>query len=172
MDLRNRGRLDKPTTEEFERLYSYVNALRSTVIGDSGDPIDQSGATDAWVVPTFIASNFFASSAMTWTVAVANLTTWAYHLVGQTMTVSFSITSTTVGGTPSTTLYLAIPASKVAKRDMWTACRVVDNGTATTGFCAVTAGTSAIAVTRSNGANYAAAAATTSVQGTITFEVQ
>lgn len=172
MDLRNRGRMDRPTTEEFERLYSYVNALRSTVIGDSGVPIDQSGATDAWVVPTFLASHFYANGAMTWTVAVANVTTLAYHLVGQTMTVAFSVASTTVGGTLNTTLYLSIPASAVAKRDMLAACRVVDNGTATTGFCAVTAGTQAIAITRSNGANFAAAAATTTVQGQITFEVQ
>jgi hypothetical protein len=51
-DMRNRGKMDRPIQEEFERLYSLTNNLRSTVLTDSGDARSQSGASDAWSVPT------------------------------------------------------------------------------------------------------------------------
>lgn len=55
---------------------------------------------------------------MTWTVGAGDVSTYAYTIIGKMMTVSWSLDTTTVGGTPEYYLYLKIPAGKVATKAM------------------------------------------------------
>ena len=129
------------------------------------------GDTIAWTTPTFSAGNF-AMPVGTWTVESADVVTYAYLIVGKTMTVSFSIDSTTVGGTGDNTLQIAIPASKVATKQMQGVIGTfIDNGTRTTGFCVVAASGTVIGINRTDIANLTASTNNTTVRGQITFEI-
>jgi hypothetical protein len=61
---------------------------------------EQGGA----IVPAFVAGNFLGNGAMTWTVVLGNVLACSYYLTGRLLTVNFSISGTTVGGTPNTQL--------------------------------------------------------------------
>src|SRR3990167_787127 len=69
-----------------------------------------------WTTPTFSAGDFTASGSMTWTVDAGDVVTYAYTIINKVMTVLFYIDPTTVGGTPSTSLQIAIPANKTATK--------------------------------------------------------
>jgi hypothetical protein len=136
------------------------------------DAIDAELPT-TWTVVAHSAANFTGNGAMTWTVASGDQTTYAYAKGGKkTLTVSFWIAGSTVGGTPNTDLQIAIPGGFVAARFMANACNVIDNGTAETGYCFVASAGTTIGIRRVNDANWSAATDATSVRGQITFEVQ
>ena len=124
----------------------------------------------AWTTPTFDAANFTANGSMTWTVASGDVQTYAYTILNKAMTVSFSIITSTVGGTPDTTLRIAIPAGKTATKAMFNPCRVNDNGTVKPGYASVGASGTVINIDLTSG-NFAAATDATSVSGEITFEI-
>lgn len=141
------------------------------------DSISERGRTVAngvWVDVPFNPANFVGSGAMT--VAVATQTTYAYMLVGKTMTVSFILAGITIGGTPDTLIMVKIPAGYVSKRATPATFFVVDNGTLTTGWGGVQAQSSTqvpyIVVHLTSGANWQASAALTQAWGTVSFEVQ
>ncbi len=121
-----------------------------------------------WVSPAFLASNFSANGAMTWT--VASSTTYSYALTGRTMTVAMTL-SGTVGGTLNTQLLVAIPNGYVATQAMQSLVNVYSGGVWAVGPAAVAAGATQIVITNSPGgaSNYASGVA--QVQGQITFEV-
>ena len=128
-----------------------------------------------WTTPTFAAGNFTASGAMTWTVAAGNVNVYQYMVLGKTMTITFNISGTTVGGVAATTLQLAIPGGFLAAKafspstfsysDAGTAgVGQVDTGTA--------AGSSTLRLLKNNLAINWTVGAGTNVAGQITFEVQ
>jgi len=123
----------------------------------------------AWTTPGFSAGDYTANGSMTWTVAGGDVTTMAYIINGKTMTVSFAIDTTTVGGTPSTQLLIAIPASKTATKSMYAPCYISDNSTPSIGFV-IASGTS-LTIAKVDVSNYAASTDATSVRGQITFEI-
>lgn len=130
----------------------------------------------AWVSPAFNAGNFTASGSQTWTVGSGDVATYAYLLVGKTMTVSFNIQNSSVGGTPSSELRIAIPAGQtsVAGKVIDSLIRISDAGAAlTTGYCEVGSGATAIQCFKdlTGVSNWSAATDTTIVIGQITFEV-
>jgi hypothetical protein len=55
----------------------------------------------AWITPAFSAGDFTGSGSMTWTVSSGDVVTMTYRLSGRTLTVVFSLDTTTVGGTAS-----------------------------------------------------------------------
>jgi len=124
-----------------------------------------------WTTPSYSAGDFTASGSMTWTVDAGDVTTYAYTIVGKTMTVQFVLATTTVGGTPSNTLKIAIPASKTATKEMSSVVRLLDNGTAEIGFCRVNAASTVIDVFRVGVANFTASTDNTQVRGAITFQI-
>lgn len=133
---------------------------------------DRTVAIGAWTTPTFAAGNFTASAGA-WTVIAGNVTTYVYTLIGKQMTLAFDIVATnvTVGGV----LRLAIPASLVAAKEMWTTYIAKDNGGAYVPAIArvLAAGTYVELFSTAAGGNFAATAANnTEVHGQITFEVQ
>lgn len=152
--------------------FNDVNRLHYTIFGD---PATLATAKDAlfpaWTTPSFSAGDFTASGSMTWTVAAGDVTTYAYIVNGKMMTVMFSIVTSTVGGTPSTALRIAIPASKTATKQTANPCYIVDANTATTGFALVSASGTTIGISRTDGANFGASTNQTNLEGQITFEI-
>lgn len=126
----------------------------------------------AWIVPVFAAGNFTANGTMTWTLAAGDVNTFEYRLVGKTMTLAFDLVTTTVGGVLANELRITIPAGKTVAKNMWNPVFLSDNGTRATGVAVASAGVTYIAISRTDAANFAAAADTTQVRGQITFEIQ
>ena len=124
-----------------------------------------------WTTPTFAAGDFTASGSMTWTVAAGDVGTYAYTILNKTMTVSFNINTSTVGGTPSTDLMIAIPATKTATKGMRNPVQLLDNGTRTTGVAYVDASGTVIVIQRTDAANFTAATDNTYILGQITFQI-
>lgn len=125
-----------------------------------------------WTPVSFDAALYTASGAMTWTVESADQATLAYALLGKTLVVSLVLANTTVAGTPSTELRVAIPASLTAARAMAMPVRIRDNGTWTTGEASVSADGTVIAIVRTDGAAFSASSNATDVRGQIAFEVK
>ncbi|MFA6282366.1 MAG: hypothetical protein WCY05_07710 [Candidatus Omnitrophota bacterium] len=125
----------------------------------------------AWSTPDFSAGNFTANGSMTWTVEAGDVTTYAYVIIGKTMTVSFAIDTSTIGGTVNTTLYIAIPNAETAKKTVYVPCLLTDNELPVTGRACVTASGTTIAITRLDGANYTAKTNLVNARGQITFEI-
>jgi hypothetical protein len=156
-----------------------ANGNRKEVTGSTfssatvtGNLTYQGSVLGAWTTPAFDAANFTGNASMTWTVASGDVTTYAYTITGKTMTVAFSIATTTVGGTPDNTLQIKIPAGKTATKGMQNAAAlIIDSGTRTTGRVFVAAAATVIGISRTDDAAYTAAADTTTVQGEITFEI-
>lgn len=124
-----------------------------------------------WTTPTFAAGDFTTSGSMTWTVEAANVVTYKYIIIGNTMIVSVSIASSTVGGTLSNTLSVAIPASKVATNNTQTVGVLFDNGTEQACRISVAPSGTIIAINKIPNANYSAATNNTLVVFTMAFEI-
>lgn len=125
-----------------------------------------------WIAVRFDATDFTANGAMTWTVAEADQVTLAYTLLGRTLLVAFNLVDTTVGGTPNTQLRIALPGGLQADGARAGLCAIVDNGTAGVGKWAIADGGTALVVTRADGANWAASANATRVEGHAMLTVQ
>jgi hypothetical protein len=135
----------------------YTERLRTTPLGD-------------WTTPTFDANDYTGSGSMTWTVDSGDVTTMAYTLIGTTMIVSFFLVNTTVGGTPSSTLQIAIPGGYSGVKRMRTPINVLNNATQSTGLAEVQASQTDIYLYVDFAASNWVAGAT-DVYGQITFEV-
>lgn len=127
----------------------------------------------AWITPTFAAGNYTGNVAMTWTVAAGDVTTQAFWLKGRMLTVTFYVASTTVGGTPNTSLQIGNGTwgGFTITKTMLTPIYLSDNGTTGHGFVQTTAGAIVLGCNRLASANWSAATDATSVFGTATFEV-
>lgn len=127
-----------------------------------------------WTTPGFNAADFTANGAMTWTVEAGDVITYAYIIIGKTMYVNYYISLTTVGGTLNNALQIAIPASKVSANNNVTLGVTRDNGGPnTTSLVIIGAGTTVISVYHQVPAvNWSAATNTTSVFGSVVFEIQ
>ncbi len=131
----------------------------------------RSTASGVWIPVTYTAGDFTGNGAMTWTVEAGDLLTFAYMLVGKTVTVAVFIVTTTVGGTPNTTLQVKIPGSLVATKDMMVAGPVVDNSTYGMGRISVAPSGTNIVIQKSDVTNWAAATNTTAVAFVFSFQI-
>lgn len=124
-----------------------------------------------WTDVAYNAANFTASAG-TWTVDSGDQTTYAYTLVGKTMTVAFFISGTDVSSAAS--LRIAIPGGLTAAKAMRNPIQVIDAATYAVGFAAVAASGTIIECFASiAGTTFGVTAADdTAVIGQITFEVQ
>ncbi len=126
-----------------------------------------------WTTVVASAANFTGSGAMTWTVEPADVTTYAYTLVGKTMIVSFDIDSTTVGGTPGVALQIGVPGGFVAAKTMFVVYRARDNGVDSVGMAQTTAGGAVVYLYKdAPGNNWSASTDNTRVAGSMTFEIR
>jgi hypothetical protein len=180
------------TTNSGGTIYStitasvYTSLTTITVVNDSGtldaglsavfygiiSQVNSSLPAPAWITPAFNAANFTGNGSMTWTVESGDVATYAYIISGKTMTVSLFINTTTVGGTPNTTLQIAIPAGKVATKAMASATsRLLDNNVVAVGIMQVLASGTVIQVLREDAAAYTASTNQTGFRGQLTFEI-
>jgi hypothetical protein len=122
----------------------------------------------------WVAGNFTGSGAMTWTVEVGDQGDFHYSVVGKTMTMWFYLSTTTVGGTPDTVLYILIPGGFIPAITTKALIEVLDNSSAKTGSAVAAIGVNRIAVYNavSGGTNWTASTNATAVRGQITFAVQ
>jgi len=116
------------------------------------------------------ASLYSASGSMVWTVDSADQTDFTYWLAGKLMVVNFTIEMTSITGTPSTQLRIAIPAGFSAQGQSWSPVHIMDNGARSTGL-AVAAG-SRIGITKNDFSNWSASTDSTGVWGTMAFRVK
>lgn len=128
------------------------------------------------ITPTFAAGNFTGNGSMTWTVGSGDVTTCKWILRGKFVTVTFSLTTTTIGGTPNTSLQIGNGAygGFTLFGEHAVGCMVNDNGGGFVGgFVQASSGasTTSIAVLRSALAVWSASTDSTAARGQITFEV-
>lgn len=150
-----------------------INRLHYTLLGDPATIAAIKNAlfpTTEWVTPAFSAGDFTADGSMTWTVGAGDVTTYAYIINGKMMTIMFAIETSSIGGTPSDTVKIAIPASKVATKQTTSFCILSDNGAAGGKVTVVASGT-VLNIGRIDGAVFTSSTNTTAVQGQITFEI-
>jgi hypothetical protein len=122
-----------------------------------------------FIAETFNAGNFTASGSMTWTVASGDVGVGSYYIIGRTMFYLFRFSTTTVGGTPSTTLIKALPDGYVLQLAFDSICYAEDNGTKTTGWMFSTSG--AIGFARLAGGNWSASTDNTKIAGSLTIGI-
>jgi hypothetical protein len=126
-----------------------------------------------WIQVAYAGGNFTGNASMTWTVDAGDQSTYTYTLVGKTMTVAWFLATTTVAGTPNTTLQITIPGGFTANQTMFAAHFYKDNGaTNVAGIVQVAAGTTVIGLFKIDSSNWSAATNTTQTIGQISFEVQ
>lgn len=126
-----------------------------------------------WTAVAYASGNFTANNAMTWTVDSGDQTTLAYRLVGKTLTVAFTIATSTVGGVPSTFLQITIPGGFVAAKEVWNALGItLDSGVGIGAGVGVQAGGTLMLLRKFDGTNWTASVNTTYTYGEIIFEVQ
>lgn len=126
---------------------------------------------DPYNVP-FTPSHFSGFSTMTWTVDATDVITWAYTLIGSTMTLWFDLRTTTIGGVPTVAVQIRIPDNWYAALTVTNDARLIDNGTSADGYVQSTAKSNILFVFRKDLAAFTASAGATSVQGTISFPVR
>jgi len=83
----------------------------------------------AWITRPFDAANFDGSASMDWTVDAGDVTTDRYRLAGRTISYEHSLTATTIGGTVSTALLVAVPGGYSPKTTVLNATAVLRNPT-------------------------------------------
>lgn len=127
----------------------------------------------AWITPAYAGGNFAANGSMTWTVDAGDVTTCAYYLKGRTLTITWELATTTVGGTPNTQLKIGngawggLTAAKAIVGQMV----YLDNGaSAVTGEVSVGAAATELLLTKFSG-NWSAATNTTYSFGQVLIEV-
>lgn len=126
----------------------------------------------SWTSVPFSAGNFTADSSMTWTVAIGDVTTYAYIEIGKTMHISIVVSSTSVGGVVSQELRVAVPNSRTIPKTSWGSYILSNNGTYETGAWTAAAGAAYIVFRRGPvGANWTASTDNTSVLATVTIEI-
>jgi len=121
----------------------------------------------------FNAGNFTGNGAMTWTVAGGNVTAFSYSVVGKTLTIFVNIAGSTVGGTPNTTLQIALPGGFQASKTIGGPIGIENNGVFTSvGFWQIITGTSLLQIFRdAAGATPWTASANTGVVGTFSLPI-
>lgn len=126
----------------------------------------------AYIAVSYSASNFTASGSMTWTVDSADQATYAYMLTQRMLTIVFVIRSSSVGGTPSTQLKIAIPGGFSPARETHNPVAILDNTTRMAGNASIGAGATAININKIDYSNWSTTTNSTDVQGEIVVEVQ
>src|ERR1035437_7263050 len=134
----------------------------------------------AWITPTYAAGNYAGGSPQTWTVDAGDVALQKYWLRGRTLSVAFALNTTSVGGAPSTQLFINRAAcggfqgiSATVFPDLFV--RVIDNGgTPVPGRMIVYQDATILLIiysTVAGVANWTAATNTTQVAGSVQFEV-
>jgi hypothetical protein len=143
------------------------NVVSSGAIYERGRP----RAVGEWITIPYDASLFSAESGARWTVDPGDVTTLAYTLVGNTMTVAFRINGSSISGGSPVALLVAIPEGLRGTRSI-TNNILVDNVGQQSGFAQVAAGSRQIQIFRLPAVPWTPNQDKTRVIGQITFDVR
>lgn len=126
----------------------------------------------AWIAVAHAGGNFTASGTMTWTVESGDQQSFRYRLDGKTLDLTVDMRTSTIGGSVSNELRVALPASLVANGTSY-ALAVLDQGSGQSiGLAFVTSGATYVSVRKTDETNFALSTNGTRVQFTIRMEVQ
>lgn len=125
-----------------------------------------------WKDIPYSPSIFTADRGAKWEVEQADITTLAYSIVGNTMTVAFRIVNTSVSGAQPTLLEIAIPEGRKARRAITNTLIATDNGAFFHTMAQAPAGSKTIQVSRPPTGLWAISRNQTRVIGQITIDVQ
>lgn len=123
----------------------------------------------AWTAVTFNAGDYTGSGSMTWTLTSGDVGISKWVQIGKTMHVHLVITTTTVGGTPSTGLRVAIPGGVTVSGASRGVYWYSDNGTE--GFGGYVVNPTYIEFFKAGGGNWAASTNNTSIFASVVFEI-
>jgi hypothetical protein len=153
--------------------------------GTSGQVLSTNGAgllswaspgTGAWTALPYNASDYTASGSMTWTVDSTDINI-RYLVFGKTMILALRLAQTTVGGTVSNELRVAIPGGKTVKSgaNIWSPFIVVDNthstGAMQNGLAVAASGSSYISLFKFGYTDWTLSTNNTDLAGQIIFEI-
>jgi len=136
----------------------FIEAGRSTPLGH-------------WINVPYAASNFVGSQSMTWTVESADVQTYAYTLIGNTMLLSVCIYAASVGGTPDAYLMTRIPGGFSARQQTEALCWVLNNGAVATGRVRTFPSDGYVYVMLQAGGNWQLGAGTNYISFQITIQI-
>jgi hypothetical protein len=143
-------------------------ALMNTHVRDNLSALLPSGT--GWTTPTFAAGTYTASGSMTWTLASGDVALHKYIVIGKTVHWHLVLTTTTVAGTPSTGLRVALPAGLTLSGSSRGVHWYLDNGTE--GFGGYVVNASYVEFFKSSSAsNWTASTNNTSIYASISFEI-
>lgn len=127
-------------------------------------------STPTWTAVTFAAGNFTASGSQTWTLVAGDQSLFKYLVIGKTMHVHLVLTTTTVGGTPSKELRVAIPGGATASGASRGVAWHTNNGTEGCGGFVVSATFISFFLPHS-GTDWAASTDNTAIYASVMFEI-
>jgi hypothetical protein len=131
----------------------------------------RSTAMGEWTAVSYSAGNFTGSGSQTWTVDNADIAVYSYMLVGKTLYLKFAADTTTVGGTPSTDLLIAIPGGFTANHPATGHLFFINNGVNGVGLALANNGGSTVRCLLPTLGNWTASTNNTSVYVMIFIEV-
>lgn len=125
-----------------------------------------------WIAIPYGAVSFTGNGTMTWTVQAADQLRYSYMLIGHTLFLDFSFTTTSVGGVANTTLLLPLPYNyKAANSQHGTPFYYSDNGTFGIGLARVAASAQVVQLLTAGIANWTASANNTAMEGQLRIEI-
>lgn len=125
----------------------------------------------SWQTPTYAAGSYTANNSMTWTVQSGDVTAFEYLLQGDTLVMAVHIEGSTVGGTPSTELRIALPDNRTVAKATGNPCQIKDGGSWVEGLMFTSAGDAFVRVSRADGGNFSSSTNDTAVIGGLFIEV-
>jgi hypothetical protein len=129
-------------------------------------------AQGSWINVTFSAGDFTGGGAQTWTVGSGDVVTFAWFLKDRSLFVTWYMNTTTVGGTPNPSLFIAVPNGFSWNQTSLQAMLYNDAGAGVNdGFAQATSAATTIQLLKNAGGNWAAATDTTGQYGTIVGSV-
>lgn len=168
------------------RLFNIATVGKTTILAPGGSArfiYDAGGGfwkliahtQGAWLTRTFAAGNYTGGGSMTWTVDSGDVLAERWELNGRRVTAFLALQTTSVGGTLSTALQVALPNGWTAAfaGEGYNAVRASDNNAAYANGLAIATST-VIQVYKDLGAgtNWSAATNSTHIYFTVSFEVQ
>lgn len=155
-----------------------AHALLGGTAGDAltRDPTDPYGNAwsphGQWLTVPFNAANFGGLSGMTVTVEAGDQASFAYTLIGRTMTIAWFLSGFSVGGTLGSAITIVIPGGKICERYAFNSCNGSDNGVLITAYTQATPDSSILYVIKSDQTAWRASTNNSGLYGQITLGVK
>lgn len=141
--------------------------LNAAFFTDLYDRID--ALVGNWTAIPFNAANFTGNGSMTWTVASGDVGLNRYQIINKTLFWTFILSTTTIGGTPNTSLQIAWPSGTPATASAVRLAYCSDNGTVREANAAPSG--SVLQISRVDGSNWTASTNNTTLYFTGFYEL-